>query len=166
MQNSRKLLHASVSRSTECRKLKIITGLNTLSSKLPIEPAIDGRAVVAEHLHADHRQRLGLRRVHLARHDRRAGLVLREDQLAEPGPRPGAEPADVVGDLHEAHRERLHRAAGEHEVVVRRRARRTCSRAEVNGSPVISAIFAAARSANSGCVLRPVPTAVPPIASS
>ena len=38
--------------------------------------------------------------------------------------------------------------------------------AERNGSPVSSAIFAAARSANSGCVLSPVPTAVPPIASS
>ena len=39
-------------------------------------------------------------------------------------------------------------------------------RADVNGSPVISAIFAAARSANSGWVFKPVPTAVPPIASS
>ena len=28
-----------MSRSTECRKLKIITGLKTLSSKLPCEPA-------------------------------------------------------------------------------------------------------------------------------
>ena len=38
--------------------------------------------------------------------------------------------------------------------------------AETNGSPVSSAIFAAARSANSGWVFSPVPTAVPPIASS
>ena len=38
--------------------------------------------------------------------------------------------------------------------------------ADLNGSPVSFAIRAATRSANSGCVLRPVPTAVPPIASS
>ena len=38
--------------------------------------------------------------------------------------------------------------------------------ADTNGSPVMSAILAAARSANSTCALRPVPTAVPPMASS
>ena len=38
--------------------------------------------------------------------------------------------------------------------------------ADRNGRPVSSAIFAAARSANSGWVLSPVPTAVPPIARS
>ena len=37
---------------------------------------------------------------------------------------------------------------------------------DLNGSPVSSAIFLAARSPNSGCELRPVPTAVPPIARS
>ena len=38
--------------------------------------------------------------------------------------------------------------------------------ADTNGRPVRSAITVAQRSANSGCVLMPVPTAVPPIASS
>ena len=47
------------------------------------------------------------------------GLVLGQDQLAEPGTRPGRQPADVVGDLHQRHRERLERAAREHERVVR-----------------------------------------------
>ena len=37
---------------------------------------------------------------------------------------------------------------------------------ERKGSPVSSAIFLAARSANSGCVFSPVPTAVPPMARS
>ena len=37
---------------------------------------------------------------------------------------------------------------------------------ERKGSPVSSAILAAARSANSGWALRPVPTAVPPMARS
>src|SRR5262245_56912270 len=38
--------------------------------------------------------------------------------------------------------------------------------AVTKGNCVISAILAATNSANLGCVLRPVPTAVPPIASS
>src|SRR5690606_36891666 len=33
------------------------------------------RGVISEHLRADHRERLTLRRVYLARHDRGAGLV-------------------------------------------------------------------------------------------
>src|SRR5947209_7253285 len=37
---------------------------------------------------------------------------------------------------------------------------------ERNGRPVSSAILRAARSANSGCALSPVPTAVPPMARS
>jgi hypothetical protein len=37
---------------------------------------------------------------------------------------------------------------------------------EVNGWLVNSAIFLAARSANSGCAFKPVPTAVPPMASA
>jgi hypothetical protein len=40
------------------------------------------------------------------------------------------------------------------------------SGADTNGKPVSSAIRSATRSANSGCVLSPVPTAVPPSASS
>ena len=38
--------------------------------------------------------------------------------------------------------------------------------AVTNGSPVTSAIWRATRSPNSGCVFSPVPTAVPPAASS
>ena len=56
-------------------------------------------------------------------------------ELAEPARGPGAQPADVVGDLHEARRERGERAAGEHDGVVRgqrrelvRRRRRTAAR--------------------------------------
>ncbi len=59
------------------------------------------RGVVAEHLDADLGQRLALRRVDLARHDRRARLVLRQRQFAEAGARAGAEQADVVGDLEQ-----------------------------------------------------------------
>ena len=60
-----------------------ISGLNTFSSKLPRRAAEVDRDVVAEHLAAEHRQRLALRRVHLARHDRAARLVLRNRDLAD-----------------------------------------------------------------------------------
>ena len=46
--------------------------------------------LIAEHAGADHGQRLALRRIGLARHDRGAELVRRQDQFAEPerGPEP------------------------------------------------------------------------------
>jgi hypothetical protein len=49
----------------------------------------DGR-VVADDARADHRQRLALRRVDLARHNRRPGLVLGQRDLAETAARAGA----------------------------------------------------------------------------
>ena len=120
------------------------------------------RRVVAEHPGADHGQRLGLGRIDLARHDRGARLVLRQDQLADPRSRAGAEEADVVGDLEEAGRERVEGAVRGHHRVVRgerlehvgrgpERAGRSARRARRRRLP---------RSA--ACVLRPVPTAVPP----
>ena len=77
------------------------------------------RGVVAEHLHADHGQRLALGRVDLARHDRRARLVLRQRQLAQARARAGAEEADVVGDLEQRRGGRVDRAVAEHHGVVR-----------------------------------------------
>ncbi|CAM2158157.1 conserved hypothetical protein [Paraburkholderia tropica] len=73
--------------------------------------------VVAEHLAAEHRQRFGLRGVHLARHDRAARLVLGNRQFAETAARAAREPANVVGDLHEARGHGLERAVREHERV-------------------------------------------------
>ena len=77
------------------------------------------RGVVAEDLHADLRQRLALGRVDLARHDRGAGLVLRQRQLAEARARARAEQADVVGDLEQRRRDRVDGAVREHHGVVR-----------------------------------------------
>ncbi len=77
----------------------------------------DGR-LVAEDARADHRQRLGLRRVHLPRHDRGARLVLGQDQLAQPRARPGAEKTDIVGDLEQPRRSGVERAMHEHQRIV------------------------------------------------
>ena len=57
--------------------------------------------VVADDLEASLDDDLADRRIALARHDRRREPVIRDDQLAEPAARAGAEEADVVGDLHQ-----------------------------------------------------------------
>ncbi len=77
------------------------------------------RVVVAEHLHRHHRQRLALRRVDFARHDRRSRLVFRNLQLRDSRARPAGVPAHVVGDLHQRARQRAQRRAGVHHGVVR-----------------------------------------------
>ena len=71
---------------------------------MPLQPADGDRLAIADHLGADHRQRLALGRIDLARHDRAAGLVLRQRQLAKARARPGAEQAHVVGDLGQRRR--------------------------------------------------------------
>ena len=84
---------------TDSSTLRAITGSITLSSKLPDGAAERDRGVVADHLRAHHRARLGDHRVHLAGHDRRARLQVGQVDLGEPGARAGAHPAQVVGDL-------------------------------------------------------------------
>ena len=121
----------------ECRKLWIITGLNTFSSKLPCEPANADRGVVAEDL---------ARRPSSCASDC-VGFTL-PGMIDEPGsfsgrrssPSPArgrdAEPADVVGDLHERARpaSAARRCANDERVVRRqrrelvRRAARTAAR--------------------------------------
>src|SRR5690606_33966349 len=55
-------------------------------------------------------QRLALRRVDLARHDRRARFILRQLQLAEARTRTRAQEADVVGDLEQVGGKSVQRA--------------------------------------------------------
>ncbi len=78
----------------------------------------DGR-VIAHHLAANHGHGLALGRIDFAGHDGRAGFVLRNGQLAEPATRSAGQPTDVVGDFHQRAGERLERARGEDEFVVR-----------------------------------------------
>ena len=77
------------------------------------------RDVVGHHLHGDHGQRLGLGRIDLARHDRRARLVLGDQQLGEAGARAARHQPDVVGDLVERDGQRAQRAGELHQRVVR-----------------------------------------------
>ena len=77
------------------------------------------RHVVAKNLPADHQQRLALGRVDLARHDRTAGLVGRNHDLAQPAAWPRGEPAHVVRNLHQARRQPPQRAVRMHHRIVR-----------------------------------------------
>ena len=65
------------------------------------------RHIVGHHLTADHHQRFALGRIDLARHDRTAGLVLRNPDLADTRSRPGRQPPDVIGNLVQGHRQHL-----------------------------------------------------------
>src|SRR5256714_355185 len=93
-------------------------GVEDVQLEGPLRAGEAYRRVVTQDLHGDHRQRLRLRRVDLARHDRGARLVLRQNQFAYPGARPRREPAHVVRDLHERTGEGLEGAAGEDYLVV------------------------------------------------
>ena len=73
----------------------------------------------AMNLGAHHGHRFRLRRIHFARHDRRARFVLRNDKFAKAAPRTGSQPPDVVGDFHHRSRERFERALREYDFVVR-----------------------------------------------
>ena len=64
------------------------------------------------HAAGDLHHRLGDHGVHLAGHDRAAGLRLGERQLEDAAARAAAEPADVVGDLGERDGDRLQLAVG------------------------------------------------------
>src|ERR1700759_1726533 len=63
------------------------------------------RGVITEHLAADHGHGFALRRVHLARHDRRTRLRFGQGPFTQARARSGAEQADIVGDLEQAGRD-------------------------------------------------------------
>ena len=75
-----------------------------LERAVPAAPC--DRGVVTDHLRGHLGNRLRDNRIDLARHDRAARLQVRQLNLAETGQRPGAHPADVVGDLGQRHRDR------------------------------------------------------------
>ncbi len=81
-------------------------------------PCLGGGAdggVAADHLVADLVHHLRDRRIHLARHDRRARLHRGQDDLRDPGARSAGEQPEVARDLRKLHRHPPHRARiGDH----------------------------------------------------
>src|SRR5262245_56289634 len=57
--------------------------LDDVELEMSTRPRNTNRNVVAHHVRRHHRERLGLRRIHLAWHDGAAWLVRRENELAQ-----------------------------------------------------------------------------------
>mmetsp|Transcript_14097 Transcript_14097/g.42519 ORF Transcript_14097/g.42519 Transcript_14097/m.42519 type:complete len:557 (-) Transcript_14097:154-1824(-) len=95
-------------------------GLENIELKVSHGSCHADARVVAHHLGGHHGEGLALGGVDLAGHDAAAGLVLRQQQLPQPAPRPAAEEADVIGDFHEGHGGAVEGPAGLHHRVVRR----------------------------------------------
>ena len=74
--------------------------------------------VVADDLDRNHGDLLALGRVDFTGHDGGAGLVGRDDDLAEADAGAGSQPADVVGDLHHVACHRFDGAVGDHDLVL------------------------------------------------
>jgi hypothetical protein len=92
--------------------------LEDVELKLAVHAADGRRDMVAHHLAADHGQGLALRRVHLPGHDRRARLILREQQLGQAATRAGAEVPDILADLEKRGSESVQRPRSLHNRVV------------------------------------------------
>ena len=151
---------------TDSSTLRAITGIITLSSKLPAAPAHDDGGVVADHLGADHQRRLRQHRVDLAGHDARPRLQVGQPDLGQPGGRPAGQPAQVVADLGEADRDRPQHAAQLDEGVAAALGLEVVARL---GERLAASARRAPRSRrrrSPAGVLMPVPTAVPPSGSS
>ena len=120
--------------------------------------------VVAEHLHGDHRQRLALRRVDLARHDRRARLVVGDRDLAEARARAARVQRTSLA-IFIAMPPSVRSAALALTMASCADSAANLLGADMNGLPVACAMCCAASSPKRAGALMPVPTAVPPSAS-
>ena len=135
--------------------------------ELPAGGAAEGdRLVVAQHAGGDLHQALAEHRIDLARHDRTARLAVGQLDLVEAAARAGGQPADVVGHVEQ-------RGGDGPQLAVALDQRRRAGRWPRNGRPPRRrgcrsrwARSSHTRRPNSGWVLMPVPTAVPPTGNS
>jgi hypothetical protein len=139
-------------------------GLVDVELEMTLRSGERERRLVAENPRADHRQRLGLGRIDLARHDRGTRFVFRQDQFADAAAGTARGKPYIVRDLEEVCGDGTQRAVREEQSVMRSEGLEFVG-AETNGSAVMAAIFAAKASAKPRLALSPVPTAVPPWAS-
>jgi hypothetical protein len=77
--------------------------------KIALTPGEGDGGVITHDLNGDHDHCFALRGMDLAGHDRRTWLVARQLQLCQPATRARSEPAHVVGDLDQRHRQPAHR---------------------------------------------------------
>lgn len=94
-------------------------GLEDVELELAAQAGHGHGGVVTHDLRANHGQSLALRRIDLARHDGRAGLVLGQLQFAQAAAGPGAQEADVLRDFEERAGDGVQGARGLDDGVVR-----------------------------------------------
>ena len=75
--------------------------LEDVEFEMPLAVGEGDDGAIADHLRADHAERFDLGRIDLARHDRGAGLVLRQTQFPEPRPRSRPQQSNVARDLEQ-----------------------------------------------------------------
>ena len=146
----------------ESSRLRAISGTKTFSSKWPCMPPIAIAASLPITCAATCVTTSGMTGLTLPGMIEEPFWSSGRKISARPGARAGAEEAQVVRDLRQGDGDRLQRARGLDEAVARGlRLERVRRRRDRRGRcPPTS--FARTRSANSGCVFSPVPTAVPP----
>lgn len=94
-------LHAIRKNARAVQKVADHDGLEHVKLELTVHTTNGSSDVVTHNLGADHGKGLALSGVDLSRHDRGAGLVLGEDQLAQTATRSRTEVTDILGDLEE-----------------------------------------------------------------
>ena len=137
----------SASSRTLCRKLWMISGLKTFSSKLPDAPPMLMATSLPITCAHDHRQRLALRRVDLARHDR-ASPARSRGCVSSPRPQrgPAASQRTSLAIFISARGQRLQRAVRVHERVVRGQRRELVRRGHERQAGQLARARAATRS--------------------
>ena len=94
--------------------------LHHIEFEMSLRSGESDRLLIAEHARAHHGDRLDLRRIDLARHDRGAGLVLRQTQFGETGARAAAHQTNIASDFIQAGGERIDGAMRKCDRVMRR----------------------------------------------
>ena len=80
--------------------------------KISLAAGEGNSGILPDHLDADHHDRLALGWIDLARHDRGARFVVRQQQFTQPAAWSGGEPPHVVGNLHQGDRQPSQRRRG------------------------------------------------------
>ena len=104
--------HAVCEQTRRVQEVGDHDGLEDVELEVTLGTGEGDGSVVAEHLGAEHGERLALGGVDLAGHDGATGLVLGELELGKTAARTGTEETDVLGDLEEGDCESVELAVG------------------------------------------------------
>lgn len=113
--------HAIAENANAVEEVADYNWLEDVEFELAVHARDGGGNMVAHDLSADHGKGLALSGVHLARHDGRAGLVLRQNEFRKTAARTGSEIADILSDLEQRAGEGVQGAGGLDDGIVSRK---------------------------------------------